>query len=326
MAVYTEVSDDELAGFLAGYDLGTLVSCKGIAEGVENSNFLLRTEAGTYILTLYEKRVDPNDLPFFIGLMDHLAHHGLTCPEPVRNRAGECLGTLAGRKAAIVTFLDGMWVKRPEVTHCAQVGEALARLHEAGRGFGMERRNGLTVGNWRPLFQMSGARSDEVMAGLAEDILAELDHLERSWPTDLPRGVIHADLFPDNVFFLKGRLSGLIDFYFACTDFFAYDIAVCMNSWCFEPNLQFNVTKARAVLAGYQRIRPLTDGEVDALPLLNRGAALRFLLTRLYDWISTPPGALVKKKDPIEYVRKMRFHRQISSAAEYGLVQEDVAT
>ncbi|WP_181699282.1 homoserine kinase [Chthonobacter albigriseus] len=325
MAVYTEVSDDELATFLEGYDLGSLVSAKGIAEGVENSNYLLRTEAGTFILTLYEKRVDPNDLPFFIGLMDHLAKSGLTCPRPVRNRAGETLGTLAGRKAAIVTFLDGMWVKRPEVSHCLQLGQALARLHEAGRDFPMQRRNGLTVSDWRPLFEMSGARADEVLPGLAAEIAVELDVLERSWPTALPKGVIHADLFPDNVFFLKGELSGLIDFYFACTDFFAYDLAVCMNSWCFEPNLQFNVTKARALLTGYQQVRPLTDEEIAALPMLNRGAALRFLLTRLYDWLSTPPGALVKKKDPIEYVRKLRFHRQVTLAAEYGLVPEDFA-
>ena len=319
MAVYTEISDDEIDRFVATYDIGTVVSLKGIAEGVENSNFLLVTEKGPHILTLYEKRVDPNDLPFFIGLMEHLARRGLTCPQPVRNRAGEALGEVSGRAAAIVTFLDGMWIRRPRVEHCAAVGTALAELHIAGEGFALSRRNALSVPGWRPLFERSRERADSVTPGLVELIAAELDVLEKNWPTDLPAGVIHADLFPDNVFFLRGKLSGLIDFYFACNDFFAYDAAICLNAWCFEADGALNVTKARALLAGYQRVRPLLAEEVAALPLLARGSALRFLLTRLYDWLNVPPGALVAPKDPLEYWRKLRFHRLVADARDYGL-------
>jgi len=319
MAVYTEISDDEIDRFVATYDIGTVVSLKGIAEGVENSNFLLVTEKGPHILTLYEKRVDPNDLPFFIGLMEHLARRGLTCPQPVRNRAGEALGEVSGRPAAIVTFLEGMWIRRPRVEHCAAVGAALAELHIAGDGFALTRRNALSVPGWRPLFDRSRELADTVTPGLVELIAAELDVLEARWPTDLPAGVIHADLFPDNVFFLRGKLSGLIDFYFACNDFFAYDAAICLNAWCFEADGALNVTKARALLGAYEKTRPFSAAERAALPLLARGSALRFLLTRLYDWLNVPPGALVAPKDPLEYLKKLRFHQSVADVRAYGI-------
>ena len=319
MAVYTDVGTDELVAFLANYDLGELKSCKGIAEGVENSNFLLHTAAGHYILTLYEKRVDPRDLPFFIGLMQHLAERGIICPLPIENRNGVALGQLAGRPAAIVSFLEGVWLRRPGVPHCAEVGEALAKLHLAGADFGMKRPNALSVEGWRPLAERAGARADTVAPGLAALIAEELNVLERDWPRALPQGVIHADLFPDNVFFLSDKLSGLIDFYFACTDTLVYDIAVCLNAWCFEPDASFNITKARAMLQRYEAVRPLSADERAAMPLLCRGAALRFLLTRLVDWLNVPPGALVKPKDPVEYLKKLRFHRLASSVRDYGL-------
>jgi homoserine kinase type II len=319
MAVYTDVTDEELNEFLAGYDLGTLMSYKGIAEGVENSNFLLHTAKGYFILTLYEKRVAAGDLPFFLNLMEHLAARGLTCPQPVRSRSGEALGRLAKRPAAIVTFLDGVWIRRPNAAHCGAVGEALADLHLTGADFGMTRRNGLSVEGWRPLFETAASRADTVQGGLREAIAAELARLERDWPRDLPQGVIHADLFPDNVFFLGDRLSGLIDFYFACTDALAYDVAVCLNAWCFEPDLSYNMTKGRALLHGYMRKRPLSASETAVLPMLCRGAALRFLLTRLVDWLEVPPGALVRPKDPLEYYRKLRFHQTNTSARDYGI-------
>ena len=319
MAVYTDVEDEDLAAFVAGYDIGAVLACKGIAEGVENSNFLLHTEAGYFILTLYEKRVDPNDLPFFLGLMEHLNRAGLGCPLPVHTREGTILGTLAGRPAAIVTFLEGMWVRRPTADHCRLLGEALAKMHLAGRDFDMRRPNALSMPSWRPLWRRSAARADEVVRGLSLDVESELAALEAFWPNDLPAGVIHADLFPDNVFFLGDRLSGLIDFYFACDDFFAYDVAICLNSWCFEQDLSFNLTKGRALLNAYQTVRPMEAREIQALPLLARGSALRFLLTRLYDWLNVPEGALVKPKDPLEYHRKLRFHRTIADATGYGL-------
>jgi homoserine kinase type II len=319
MAVYTDVTDEELQQFLAGYDLGALMSYKGIAEGVENSNFLLQTSKGAFILTLYEKRVAAGDLPFFLDLMEHLAARGLNCPQPVRSRSGEALGRLAKRPAAIVTFLDGVWIRRPSAAHCGAVGEALAQLHLAGADFAMTRRNGLSVEGWRPLFETAAARADNVQAGLGEAIGAELLRLECDWPRDLPQGVIHADLFPDNVFFLGDRLSGLIDFYFACTDALAYDVAVCLNAWCFEPDHSYNMTKGRALLFGYMRRRPLAAPEIAALPMLCRGAALRFLLTRLVDWLEVPPGALVKPKDPLEYYHKLRFHQTNVCARDYGI-------
>jgi homoserine kinase type II len=319
MAVYTDVAAEDLQQFLAAYDVGELLSYKGIAEGVENSNFSVHTTRGSFILTLYEKRVAAADLPFFIGLMEHLAARGLTCPQPVKTRAGEALGKLAGRPAAIVTFLEGMWIRRPSLTHCAAVGQALARLHIAGEGFALTRKNALSVDGWRPLYERAGARADNVQQGLRAAIAAELDVLEKSWPHDLPRGVIHADLFPDNVFFLGDKLSGLIDFYFACTDTLAYDVAVCLNAWCFEPDHAYNVTKGRGLLQAYAKERPLSDRELNALPLLARGAALRFLLTRLVDWLEVPAGALVKPKDPLEYHRKLRFHQAVASVRDYGI-------
>jgi homoserine kinase type II len=319
MAVYTDVAVDELAAFLSAYDLGEVLAYKGIAEGVENSNFLLHTSRGYFILTLYEKRVAANDLPFFLALMEHLAARGLTCPQPVKNRAGETLGRLAGRPAAIVTFLDGMWIRRPSATHCAGLGRALAELHLAGADFAMTRANALSVAGWRALYEQAKGRADGVQAGLAAAIAAELDLLAGSWPRDLPQGVIHADLFPDNVFFLGDRLSGLIDFYFACTDTLAYDVAICLNAWCFEPDHSYNVTKGRALLQAYAGKRALSDGERAALPLLARGAATRFLLTRLVDWLNVPAGALVKPKDPLEYHRKLRFHQAVKSVRDYGI-------
>ena len=319
MAVYTEFSDEEFAAFIAGYGIGDVTAVKGIAEGVENSNFLLSTGRSSYILTLYERRVAEADLPYFLGLMEHLAGRGLPCPTPVRDRAGKPLNRLAGRPAAIITFLQGLSVRRPSSDHCAAVGRALADLHLAGRGFGQTRKNTLSVDAWRPLYRQCDKGADQVTPGLSGEIESELAGLERGWPGGLPEGIIHADLFPDNVFFLAGRLSGLIDFYFACNDMLAYDVAVCLNAWCFEPDGSLNVTKARSLLTGYQLGRKLTDKEIAALPMLARGAAMRFLLTRLYDWMTVPKGALVVRKDPMEYVRKLRFHRGVADASAYGL-------
>ena len=319
MAVYTDVSDDALNAFLALYDLGDVVSFKGIAEGVENSNFLLHTTKGQFILTLYEKRVSAADLPFFVGLMEHLARRGVTCPQPVRNRAGEALGTLAGRPAAIVTFLDGIWIRRPTVPHCGAVGEALARMHLAGASFPLQRANALSLDGWPPLLHAAKKRADSVAPHLGEESAEELAFLRSNWPTGLPGGVIHADLFNDNVFFLGERLSGLIDFYFACNDALAYDLAICLNAWCFEQDNAFNISKGRAMITAYERVRPLGNAEVEALPILARGAALRFMLTRLVDWLNVPPGAKVAPKNPLEYRDKLRFHQRARSAADYGL-------
>lgn len=312
MAVYTEVTDEALVAFLEEYDIGQAVAFRGIAEGVENSNFSLRTTTGDFILTLYEKRVDPAELPWFLGLMEHLAAGGITCPQPVRGRDGQALRRLAGRHAAVTTFLPGVWPRRVRPEHCAPLGEALARLHLAGDGYTATRANALGPAGWEPLLgrardSLAATGTDGATAALCDELEAALGGILAAWPRGLPAGHIHADLFPDNVFFLDGRLSGLIDFYFAATDLLAYDIAVCLNAWCFEPDYSFNVTKARALLRAYGAVRELSAAERAALPVLCRGAAIRFALTRLFDWINTPAGALVTRKDPMEYIRRLRF-------------------
>jgi homoserine kinase type II len=319
MAVYTEVTDDALAAFLTDYDIGGMVAFRGIAEGVENSNFSLRTTGGDFILTLYEKRVDPDELPWFLGLMDHLAARGISCPLPVRGRDGAALRQLCGRHAAITTFLPGVWPRRVRPEHCAPLGRALAALHRAGADYAPVRANALGPSGWSPLLVRCLPGANGVRPGLGAELQTALDRILASWPRNLPVGHIHADLFPDNVFFLDHALSGLIDFYFAATDILAYDLAVCLNAWCFEPDLSFNVTKARAMLLAYAAERPLSAAERAALPVLCQGAAIRFALTRLFDWVNTPPGALVTRKDPLEYVRRLRFHLSARDEHAYGL-------
>lgn len=319
MAVYTDIPPEALNAFLAEYDLGAALGLHGIAEGVENSNFRLDAERGRYILTIYEKRVDPADLPFFLGLMEHLARHGLPCPLPVHGRDGAALRRLLGKPAAIVSFLDGRWPRRITVPRCAALGEALAAMHLAAADFPLARRNALSLAGWQALFAGCQGKADAVEPGLEAEIAAELALLAARWPEGLPTGVIHADLFPDNVFFAGDEVTGIIDFYFACNDLLAYDIAICLNAWCFEHDGSFNVTKARALLQGYRRRRPLAAPEIEALPVLARGAALRFLMTRLYDWLHQVEGALVKPKDPREYLRKLRFHRGVRGPEAYGL-------
>ena len=319
MAVYTEISDRDLSEFISRYNIGEVLSCKGIAEGVENSNFLLTTSEGLYILTLYEKRVSQDDLPFFLKLMDHLATMGVPCPLPVRNKFGEALGELSGKPAAVISFLTGIWPRQIIPSHCAEVGRALAELHLAGRSFEYNRENSLGVKGWGALFKSSAHRADEIQSGLNHFLQTELLFLEENWPEGLPGGIIHADLFPDNVFFRGAHLSGMIDFYFSCTDTYAYDIAICLNAWCFEPDHGFNSIKAGQLLKNYRNVRDLSGHEIEALPILTRGSAMRFLLTRLYDWMNTPRNAMVRRKDPLEFFHKLQFHMRVNSPQDYGL-------
>jgi homoserine kinase type II len=319
MAVYTEISFEELESFLAGYEVGAPLTFKGIAEGVENSNYYLQTEKGSFILTLYEKRVRAEDLPFFLGLLEHLAAHGIACPLPVRNLGGAQSTLLGGRPAALFTFLNGLSLKKPEAGHCASAGAALAKLHAAGKSFALKRPNALGHTGWRELKDACLPRADEVEPGLAALIESAHAELTAKWPEGLPEGIIHADLFPDNVLFMNGRVSGLIDFYFACNDALAYDLAVMLNAWCFEPDGAFNVTKSKHLTGAYTKLRPLGKDERAALPVLAAGSALRFLLTRLYDWLNRDPQALVRPKDPRDYSRRLRFHRKVKNIGEYGL-------
>lgn len=322
MAVYTEVNDEDLRGFLATYDCGSLRSCKGIAEGVENTNYYVETDRGRFILTLYEKRVNEADLPYFLALKEHLARRGVSCPVPVRNREGQPLGLLNGRRAALVTFLEGVSVKHPRAEHCEATGRALANLHLASADLGLYRRNALGPAGWRPLYEKFASRAIEISSELQDLIESELAAhsvaISRGgWPDELPHGVIHADLFPDNVFFLNGNLSGLIDFYFACNDALAYDLAICLNAWCFDATHTYDPEKGRALIAGYESIRQLSTAERRAMPMLARGAALRFLLTRAYDWLHRAPGALVMPHDPQDYVDRLKFHRTVTGINGY---------
>jgi len=319
MAVYTDVAFEDLERLLADYAIGEAKSFKGIAEGVENSNFLLQTTTGDYILTLYEKRVSADDLPFFLGLLDHLAVRGVACPLPVQTKSGARWIALNGRPAAVLTYLDGLSLRRPEAAHCAAVGTALAELHEAGRDFPLQRPNALSLAGWHTLADATRDEADSVQKGLGELIASSLKALDAQWPSGLPSGVIHADLFPDNVLFLHDKVSGLIDFYFACNDAYAYDLAVMLNAWCFEIDGSYNVTKGRALMSAYHARRPLSRQEYDALPVLARGAALRFLLTRLFDWLKRDPNALVRPKDPLDYSKRLRFHLSVETASGYGL-------
>jgi homoserine kinase type II len=319
MAVYTEVTDADLKGFLAAYDLGDVTAFKGIAEGVENTNYLLQTDRGGFFLTLYEKRVARADLPFFIECLRHLAGKGLACPQPVADREGRILQELCGKPAALMTLLPGLSPKRPNVTQCGEAGSALARLHMAGADFSRRRENSMGREAWSKLVAATDTQAESVQPGLSEMLVEELAHARAAWPAGLPSGLIHADLFPDNVLFSGDRVTGLIDFYFACTDLYAYDVTVCLNSWCFEPDGAYNISKGRALLSCYQAIRPLTPAERAALPMLARASALRFLLTRLYDWLNRDPAALVRPKDPLEFLSRLRFHRSLRDSSGYGL-------
>ncbi|WP_085907347.1 homoserine kinase [Kiloniella majae] len=319
MAVYTEVPDDEVESFLTEYDIGDVLSLKGIAEGVENSNYILNTTEGHYILTLYEKRVEKADLPFFLGYMQHLAAKGISCPVPIAGKDGNNLRELCGRPAAITAFLDGMWPRRIQPFHCRALGKTMAEMHLAGQDFSLTRPNALSVKGWKEVLDACEGKGEQVKPGLTDTLNEEYQYLKKHWPKDLPQGVIHADMFQDNVFFIHEKLSGVIDFYFACNDLLAYELAICLNAWCFELDNSFNITKAQLMLRAYQEVRPLTQEELQAIPLLARGASLRFLLTRLYDWVNHPEGAFVKPKDPIEYLNKLKFHQSVKSIADYGI-------
>ncbi|WP_417451357.1 homoserine kinase [Kordiimonas sp.] len=317
MAVYTQVDDRTLAEFLAQYDVGEAISFKGIAEGVENSNYLLETTKARFILTLYEKRADPEDLPYFLNMMEHLASQGVPSPLPIRDNAGDALKTLAGRPACLISFLSGVSVNQPSPDQCAALGAMLAQMHTAADGFDEVRENDLSLGGWHKLADTIRERADEVLPGLSAMIDNELAYLDAAWPSDLPRGTIHADLFPDNVLFTGDQITGVIDFYFGCTDYFAYDIAICINAWCFDDAQRFDAARAKRLTELYDIHRRLSGAEVTALPVLCRGAALRFLLTRLYDWLNPVKDAVVKPHDPMDYVRRLKFHQQVRDAADY---------
>lgn len=321
MAVYTDITDAELAAFLADYDLGAPTRFEGIAEGVENSNFLLETVAGRYVLTVYERRVRADQLPFFLGLMAWLAARGFPSAPPIADRQGRRLKSVRGKPAALAAFLPGHSVRRPTRSHCRQAGEGLAWLHLSARGYPGRRENDLGRLAWPGLFAPLSAQAEALKPGLAATIAADLALFARSWPAGLPQGIVHADYFPDNVFFADGRFAGAIDFYFAAWDTLAYDIGVALNAWCFSDDGAFDTAAAGAFVDGYRLRRPLSAEETAALPLLAHGAAMRFFLTRLSDWGGAPAGALVRPRDPLEYERKLAAHRSAAAAGGWTLLE-----
>ena len=320
MAVYTDLSDEDLAALLAEFELGAASAFKGIAEGVSNSNFFLETDAGRFILTIFEKRAAPEDLPFFMDVMEHLAAHDFPAPRPLPAKRSGFLTNVRGKPACLVSFLSGVSPHKPNVAQCRAIGATLARLHAALKDFTGHRANALGPHAWAPMINPHMALSEQLRPGLAASIEKDLSDIEAAkylW-TSLPQGVIHADLFPDNALLVGDEVKGVVDFYFACNDALAFDLATSLNAWCFERRGEYNITKGKALFAGYESVRPLSSEERDAIPLLARGAAIRFFATRIDDWAHTPPGALVKPHNPLDYADKLDFHRKAKGVEDYG--------
>jgi len=329
MAVYTQLGAEELTALIAEFDVGDLRMAKGIAEGVSNSNWLIETSgkdgaasSGTarFILTMYEYRIELEDLPFFLSLLDHLAAKGCAVPRTIHDRSGALYRKIGDKAVALIEFLPGVSVSTPTVAQARAVGGALAQMHLAAADFAGTRSNGMDLAEWQRLAEQCGTEGlRSIDPALADLIARELPAVAASWPGDLPRGVIHADLFTDNVLMLGAKVTGLIDFYFACTDLIAYDVAVTHAAWCFDNDgRNFAPNLSAAFLAGYEAVRSLSDAERSALPVLARGAALRFTMSRAYDWLNTPPDALVTRKDPLAFARRLEFYADPANAGIFG--------
>jgi len=317
MAVYTKLEHQEVKQFLEQYNINNFKDFKGITEGVENTNYLIKTSEQDYILTIYEKRVDENDLPFFIKLLSNLSENNFPCPKPISNKNNEKINKIKNKNAALVTFLNGQSKNKITSEDCFEIGKITAQLHEITKKFNINRKNNLSIENWQNIFEKTIKQKIDLDESIIKKTKNYLNFLKDKWPKNLPQGIIHADLFPDNIFFTNNKVSGIIDFYFACNDFFAYEIAICINSLCFDNNSTFNMTKAKNLIDGYTSIRTLSEDEKKYLPILSMGAAMRFFLTRLYDFYHTDNKADVKIKDPFEYLKKIEFHSTIKNFNEY---------
>jgi homoserine kinase type II len=318
MAVYTHITDEKISALLQRLGVGSLVSSEGITEGVENTNYLLNTSTGRYILTVIEKRANPEELPFYIGYMEHLKKRGIPCPAVLHDGEGRNVFTLEGKPALVSEFLQGAWPREIYAHHCQAAGETLAAMHRAGRDFSMKRKNSVGLAAWEALIQACAEKADTVEPGLYKFLTQELSYLHDNWPKYLPRGMVHADFFPDNVFFTDEKLTGVIDFYFSCTETLAYDLMLAMNPWCFDWKGDLDTGRSHAFLANYHKGRPLAKNELKSLPFFGRAAAMRIIATRLYDWLHPVEGALVRAKDPMEHVKILRFHQQVASLDDYG--------
>jgi len=320
MAVYTQLNKSKIEEILSNYNLGKLDSFKGIEEGIENTNYFLSVNKKKLILTVYEKRVKSEDLPFFSNLMSSLNEANFKCPAPVTNKSNSTITNFDGKKLMLVSFLEGKAKSNLSPENCKAVGIETAKMHELTKNFKIKRQNDLSINSWRGLFDSVKDQCSKLHKDLPKLIEENLTSVEKNWPKDLPKGIIHADLFHDNIFFNKDEFSGIIDFYFSCEDFFALEIAICFNALCFDGikgNLSFNVTKAKNFIDGYSSVRKLSDSEIQSIKVLSQGAALRFLLTRVFDALNTVEGAMVKVKDPIEYLNRLEFHKNAKSHEDY---------
>ena len=320
MAVYTKLSETKLIDFLSKYNVGKLLDFKGIKEGIENTNYFIKTKKGKFILTLYEKRVDKKDLPFFMSLMRNLHDNEFPSPVPIVNKNGSYISEISLKKAAIISFLDGSSKKILSPDNCYQVGIYTAKMHLITKNLAGKRENKLSVNSWRKIYNRVKKDSSKIHPNLNEVIQKNLDEVEENWPKNIPSGIIHADLFSDNIFFKNNKLSGIIDYYFSCYDYYAFEIAICLNALCFEgqkENLSFNVTKAKKYIDGYSKIKKLSEDEKNSIKILCKGAALRFLLTRVFDYLNLTEGAIVKIKDPIEYLKRLEFHDSVKNYQDY---------
>jgi homoserine kinase type II len=320
MAVYTKLSEDKLKDFFLKYNLGELLNYKGIKEGIENTNYFIQTEKGKFILTLYEKRVEEKDLPFFISLMRNLFDKNFPSPEPIINKNGNYISEILGKKAAVISFLEGSSKKNLNPNDCYNVGINTAKMHLITKSLSSKRENKLSINSWRAIYNKVKKDCSKIHPKLTGVIEKNLNEIEKNWPKNIPTGIIHADLFPDNIFFKENKVSGIIDYYFSCYDFYAFEIAICLNALCFEgknENLSFNVTKAKKFIDGYSNVRKLTEEEKKSLKILCQGAAIRFLLTRVFDYLNLTEGAIVKIKDPVEYLKRLEFHDSVKNYQDY---------
>jgi homoserine kinase type II len=320
MAVYTKLSEDKLKDFFLKYNLGELLNYKGIKEGIENTNYFIQTEKGKFILTLYEKRVEEKDLPFFISLMRNLFDKNFPSPEPIINKNGNYISEILGKKAAVISFLEGSSKKNLNPNDCYNVGINTAKMHLITKSLSSKRENKLSINSWRAIYNKVKKDCSKIHPKLTGVIEKNLNEIEKNWPKNIPTGIIHADLFPDNIFFKENKVSGIIDYYFSCYDFYAFEIAICLNALCFEgknENLSFNVTKAKKFIDGYSIVRKLTEEEKKSLKILCQGAAIRFLLTRVFDYLNLTEGAIVKIKDPVEYLKRLEFHDSVKNYQDY---------
>ena len=320
MAVYTKLKKENIEKILSGYSIGELEDFKGIEDGIENTNYFLLAGNKKYILTIYEKRVKNEDLPFFSDLMTGLDKEKFKCPVPIKNKNNKTISRYENKSLMIVSFLEGKAKKILSPLNCRSLGQEVARMHLITKNFVIQRQNNLSIGSWRKIFDQVRDKCIIIHKDLPMLIESNLSDVEKNWPKDLPRGIIHADLFSDNIFFKDDKFNGIIDFYFSCNDFYALEIAICFNALCFDgskENLSFNVTKAKEFMSGYSQLRKLNDNEKKSIKILSQGSALRFLLTRVFDAINTVEGAIVKVKDPMEYLVRLEFHKNSKNFEDY---------